>query len=599
MNTWFSEWKYSIRGRLLAHFTVLFLLVIGSMVFFYHISINITYDTATESVKNTIRQVNTDTNRVLSNALDQAKQVARDAEIQATLRKPLPETEQTLYKQRVQYNYILYDRNRFVDDINGIFVLGDNGAIYRSTRYGLREKEFLDKDWYKIVMETGEVLWMPPHFGSNIVNNLDDSTISVVVPIKDRASTRILGVVVVDILTEELEQVKDSGLVFKGTTYILDEKNKIIYTNANESARETEAISRAVAESTLSSNSWTKDIRIDGDKYLVSVAELSDSGWKVMGLISYEEMYAKVRVLRNSIFIVIGVFAIIAIAFAVIGSNQVSKPIREIRTTMKEVEKGNFSVRVEYGGKDEVGELVHSFNHMVLKINQLIEREQENQKKLNQAEFKALQSQINPHFLYNTLDSIIWMVRMNRLEKLEEMITSLTNFLRIGLSRGRSEITLEEELKHVGNYVAIQKIRYAKLLSYEVDVPEDLKKYYVIKMILQPIVENALYHGIKEKGVPGLIRVSMEATEEEILITVTDNGMGMKPEKLREIENMMEKGIDFDPNAYGVINVQRRIQTTYGSRYGLHFESEYTMGTRVYVTLPKKGEGEFAEGNHS
>ena len=129
-------------------------------------------------------------------------------------------------------------------------------------------------------METGEVLWMPPHFGSNIVNNLDDSTISVVVPIKDRASTRILGVVVVDILTEELEQVKDSGLVFKGTTYILDEKNKIIYTNANESARETEAISRAVAESALSSNSWTKDIRIDGDKYLVSVAELSDSGWK-------------------------------------------------------------------------------------------------------------------------------------------------------------------------------------------------------------------------------------------------------------------------------------------------------------------------------
>ncbi len=266
MNTWFSEWKHSIRGRLLAHFTVLFLLVIGSMVVFYHISINITYDTATESVKNTIRQVNTDTNRVLSNALDQAKQVARDAEIQATLRKPLPETEQTLYKQRVQYNYILYDRNRFVDDINGIFVLGDNGAIYRSTRYGLREKEFLDKDWYKKVMETGEVLWMPPHFGSNIVNNLDDSTISVVVPIKDRASTRILGVVVVDILTEELEQVKDSGLVFKGTTYILDEKNKIIYTNANESARETEAISRAVAESALSSNSWTKDIRIDGDK---------------------------------------------------------------------------------------------------------------------------------------------------------------------------------------------------------------------------------------------------------------------------------------------------------------------------------------------
>lgn len=599
MGVRFFEWRHSIRGRLLAYFTVLFLLVIGSMVVFYRISINITYDTATESVKNTIRQVNTDTDRVLTNALEQAKQVARDVEIQTTLRRPVPATEQALYKQRAQYNYILYDRNRFVDDINGIFVIGDNGAIYRSTRYGLREKAFLDKDWYKKVMETGEVLWMPPHAGSEIVNNLDDSTISVVVPIKDRASTRILGVVMVDILTGKLEQVKDSGLVFKGTTYILDENNEIIYTNANESLQETEAISKAVAESAIASDSWTKDIKINGGKYLVSVAELSDSGWKVMGLISYEEMYAKARILRNSMGIVICVFAIIAISFAIVGSNQVSKPIREIRTTMKEVEKGNFSVRVDYGGKDEVGELVHSFNHMVHKINQLIEREQENQKKLNQAEFKALQSQINPHFLYNTLDSITWMVRMNRLEKLEEMITSLTNFLRIGLSRGRSEITLEEELKHVGNYVAIQKIRYARLLSYEVDVPEDLKKYYVIKMILQPIVENALYHGIKEKGEPGLIRVSMESTEEDIMITVTDNGMGMKPEKLKEIENMMEQGIDFDPNAYGVINVQRRIQTNYGSRYGLHFESEYKMGTRVYVTLPKKGEGEFAEDNHS
>ena len=414
----FSGWKHSIQGKLLAYFTVLFILVIGSMIVFYRISIRIIYDTATESVKNTIRQMNIDTDRILTKALEQAEQVARDVDIQTTLRVPLPATEQALYKQRVMYNYILYDRNRFLDDVSGIFVLGDNGAIYRSTRYGLRDNVFSEKAWYKKVMETEEVLFLPPHMGSIIVNNLDVSTISIAVPIKDRASTKNLGVVVAEIRTEQLRQVEESGLVFKGTTYILDENNQIIYSSSDEDVRETEAISKAVAESAIESDSWTKDIKVNSDKYLVSVAEIADCGWKIMGLISYEEMYAKAGILRTSIFILIGAFAFIAILFAIVGSNQVSKPIREIRTTMKKVEKGDFSVHVDYAGKDEVGELARSFNHMVRKINQLIGQEQENQKKLRQAEFKALQSQINPHFLYNTLDSITWMARMNRLDKL-------------------------------------------------------------------------------------------------------------------------------------------------------------------------------------
>lgn len=595
----FSGWKHSIQGKLLAYFTVLFLLVIGSMTVFYRISINNIHETATESVKNTIRQVNVDTDRIFSNALEQAEQLARDAEIQATLRESLPETEKELYRQRVRYNYILYDRNRLLEDINGIFVIGNNGAIYRSTKYGLRGNNFRGKDWYRKVMQTGEVLWNPPHMGSDIVNNLDVPTISVVVPIKDRASTRTLGVVVAEILTEQLKQVEESGLVFEGTTYILDENNEIIYTSSDTSLKETGEISKAVAQSAIASDTWTKDIKINGGKYLVSVAELSDSGWKIMGLISYAEMYAKAEILRTSMIIVIGVFAIIAIVFAVVGSNQISKPIREIRTTMKKVEKGDFSVHVDYAGKDEVGELARSFNHMVRRINQLMEREQENQKKLRQAEFKALQSQINPHFLYNTLDSITWMARMNRLEKLEEMIMALTSFLRIGLNRGRSEITLREELEHVENYVVIQKIRYSRLLNYEADVPEELKNYNVIKMILQPLIENALYHGIKEKGEPGIIKVAIRSTEKDIFITVSDDGMGMTPERLQEVESMMEQGIDFNPNAYGIINVHKRIQTSYGKEYGLHFESEYKAGTQVYVILPKKGGKEFAENHHS
>lgn len=179
---------------------------------------------------------------------------------------------------------------------------------------------------------------------------------------------------------------------------------------------------------------------------------------------------------------------------------------------------------------------------------------------------------------------------MNRTDKVSEMIDSLTSFLQIGLSRGKNFISLAEEIRHVESYISIQKIRYDRILDYEIHVSWEMMNYRVIKMILQPLVENAIYHGIKEKDEHGTITITASETEDRLILCVADNGLGMKPERLAEIRDMMASGAKYNDRAYGVINVQRRIQAYFGEEYGLDFRSEYTKGTQVYITLPRKEE---------
>lgn len=590
----YNRWYHSIQCKLLTYFMLLFILVIVSELMFCIKFMKDIHELTKTSEVHTMNQINTDMSRIFSNAVEQATIIGRDVEIQATLRTPLPENEMDMYKQIVNYNYILYDRNRLLKDINGIYVIGENGAVYRSSRYGLQDKDFRKEDWYQEVVENRNAKWLPPHPGSDVAFNLDIPTISVVVPVEDRASSRVLGVVVVDMLVESFYQMENSNLLYKGFTYMLDHDNKVIYDSRVDLISESVSYEKIFSAQDIMEIEKDSSVKIDGATYVATMKTLSESGWKILGLISYKEMYSQVEYLRISMVFTMTIFVLLAVFLAVAGSARIAKPLWEIRMKMKYVEEGDFTVYIENPRADEIGQLERSFNHMVKKINELMEHEQENQEKLRKAELKALQSQINPHFLYNTLDSINWMVRMNRVEKVEEMIESLTNFLRIGLSRGYTFISIKQELKHVENYVAIQKIRYSGLLSYEEGIAEELKDYYVVKMILQPIVENAIYHGIKEKGRAGLIRITAKETENTIIICVSDDGQGMSEERLNQVESMMEQGIDMNPNAYGIINVQRRIQMNFGKEYGLHFESKYGTGTQVYVTLPKKGADDFA-----
>lgn len=578
---------FSIRTRLLIYFMILSILALSCLIVFYHISMNSIYQLTMESVENSLSQINLDINRIFANVSQAASSLADDSDVQKALREPLAGELKEEYRQRLNFNNKLFYIRQNSENIDGIYVVGANGAIFRSY-YSLRKEEYREDDWYQKVMEEGRVYWMEPHEGSILGRNLNPLTISVVVPIQDKASTALLGVVVADVLVEDLRAINEGEMVFGGNTFILNEQNQVIYVNS-EMVTDTmiQSINRDLSNVSDLEDGGAKELVINGDKYLANFLTL-DSSWKIMGLISYDNMYADAKNLRDLIIALTVLFCGLAIGLTVIGSNHIAKPIKNVLKGMKTVEKGDFSVQIENPGNDELGDLIRGFNHMVSKVNSLMEKERDTHQKLIKAEFTALQSQINPHFLYNTLDSINWMARMNRTDKVSDMIDSLTRFLRIGLSRGKNFITLEEEINHVESYISIQKIRYDRILDYEIDIPESVKRYKVIKMILQPLVENALYHGIKEQDEHGNITITASETEEHLILCVEDDGCGMKPERLAEIRGLMKNGAEYDESAYGVINVQRRIQSYFGAEYGLDFHSQENCGTKVFVILPKR-----------
>lgn len=285
----------------------------------------------------------------------------------------------------------------------------------------------------------------------------------------------------------------------------------------------------------------------------------------------------------------IGAFILItmfAVGLSYVISASITKPIESLCKYAKQVGKGDFSVRVEEGG-DEIQELSYSLNQMVRRIGRLMEDVKEEQVNLRKTELKLLQSQINPHFLYNTLDTIIWLAEDQQNAKTIEMVKSLSQFFRTSLSKGEDFIMLSTETCHVKSYLEIQQFRYQDILEYEIHIPEELSAYKILKLTLQPIVENSLYHGIKTTRRKGKITITGQCKEECILLTVEDNGRGMKPDELEKVRKSIENTPKRDSDtSFGLFNVNERIQLNYGKEYGIEIESEYEVGTKVTVKIP-------------
>ncbi len=268
---------------------------------------------------------------------------------------------------------------------------------------------------------------------------------------------------------------------------------------------------------------------------------------------------------------------------AILITNSITRPIKILAENIRLVGRGDFTVRSGESYDDEIQTLNDAFDAMVGQIGSLLEDVKEEQTNLRQTELKLLQAQINPHFLYNTFDTIIWLAEDHQDRQVVEMITSLSNFFRTTLSRGEDVISLKEEEVHVRSYLEIQQARYRDILEYEIIIPDMLSHCKVPKLTLQPLVENALYHGIKKRRSMGRITVQAEACDGHLCLTVSDNGVGIEAAVLAELNEAISDGSRF---GYGLTNVQERIQLYYGEAYGLEIRSEYDVGTRVIVHLP-------------
>lgn len=265
-------------------------------------------------------------------------------------------------------------------------------------------------------------------------------------------------------------------------------------------------------------------------------------------------------------------------------------PIKKLQDLTETVTENDLEALVDHSNVDEIAELGMTFNVMTGKIRELLDAKVREQEDLKKAELKALQAQINPHFLYNTLDTIVWMAEANKSNQVIELVRTLSSFFRIALSRGKEWIPIRQEIEHVRNYLYIQKIRYRDILEYEFDVDESILEYTILKLTLQPLAENALYHGIKNKRGGGKITIRARRVENDtVLLEVEDNGIGCTPYKLGKIQEQLDEESDVintTTEGFGLINVNNRIKLYYGKQYGISIESQYQEGTKITVAIP-------------
>lgn len=266
----------------------------------------------------------------------------------------------------------------------------------------------------------------------------------------------------------------------------------------------------------------------------------------------------------------------------------ITKPLTQLGEVANKIAGGDLTVRADVGYGADIGVLADSFNTMIDKVNLLLKQVTEEQIHLREAELELLQSQINPHFLYNTLDTIVWLAESGEQKKVVSMVRDLSDFFRTSLNQGKDTISIREELQHVSSYLRIQHVRYADILEYEIDVPQELYDYVIPKITIQPLVENALYHGIKNKRGKGHIFVSGEALEDCLILKVSDDGIGMQPERLARVQAAMHDKAPGDGEIFGLYNVNERIALRFGEEYGLRVDSTYGEGTMAEIKLPRE-----------
>lgn len=284
--------------------------------------------------------------------------------------------------------------------------------------------------------------------------------------------------------------------------------------------------------------------------------------------------------------VLIGAVLLVVIILTLLIVSGILKPVQELTSATRKVSKGDFQTRAPIRSRDEIAVLAEAFNNMAGNMQSLVDKIKEDERKMRKADLRLLQEQINPHFLYNTLDTIVWLIEAEETDKAVNMVVTLSEFFRLVLSRGKEFITVREEEQHISSYLEIQEVRYHDILEYDVQIDQSLYEFEIPKLTLQPLVENALYHGIKYKRAKGYIHVNGERDGDTIRLTVRDNGVGMDEEELQELRKEISRPCKETEKGFGLANVNERIHMYFGPEYGMTITSRKGKGTIVEVVIP-------------
>ncbi len=396
--------------------------------------------------------------------------------------------------------------------------------------------------------------------------------------------TKRLGIIRIDLSEREINRIyRDIQLGETGYVFITN-KDGVILSHSNVEMINKNIRNEELFKKVFSGENGFYREKYSGQDMLVTYYESNIQDMTYISVVPFKEI---TRELNTSLKVTLSIVAVvIALAFIALSflTMKITKPIKKMTVLMKKVEQGNLDVLINTDRKDEIGTLGRSFNSMTRKLKILIEEVYKIQLSRKEAELKTLQAQINPHFLYNTLDVIYWTSRLENAPRTGEIVSALAKLFKLGLNKGSEITTIKKEVEHVQSYLTIQKYRYDEIPEFRIDVDESILEHSTIKLILQPFVENALVHGIAEMGGRGRVEILGRDQGKNICFEVIDNGKGMEEDRIREI---FEENFESDQKGYGVRNVHKRIKLYFGQDYGVEIFSKTASGTKVVITIPK------------
>jgi two-component system sensor histidine kinase YesM len=543
-----------------------------------------------------------------------SKSITANSEVQRVLIDEEITPALQLINERTIINVLeaaFYSRN----DLIGIHIIADSGKVYsyEATSHPY-ESNFMGSAWYdEIRRAQGEMFW----FGMKkpTLTIQEQLVFSFGRLIYDSFSRKPIGVLLIEASPRPILSTLGNlhmGPQSKAFIMTLHGSNTQSIPNKREILAETGVSNQLTPEIDclldLGENCIPSQIE---ENNLIVIEEQPNLKWSIVSITPKSNFQVQLQEANRFFFIVLSFLLLVAIILATIMSRSISAPIIRLVREMKAVERGKLNTIVEIRSFEEMNFLVANFNQMVVRIKQLIDRVRIVTASEKNAQLYALQSQVNPHFLYNTLDMIYWELDEIKNEKLGNVIFALSKMFRYSSEWDHSDVTLQEELEQTQNYLHIIQARSGGRMQIRIDIPEEWLYFQIPKMTLQPLIENAVIHGLSKLEKPGFICVNMEISEQNLNIRIQDNGSGMSGQKLHELQQTLEKVTLLEVQHFeeeeknywvmeqtnpagtaragiGLVNVHRRLVLKFGSLYGLQMESKQDSGTTITITLPKR-----------
>ncbi len=468
-----------------------------------------------------------------------------------------------------------------IENINRANIYIPSDILYsNNNHYFFSTDELSEKDYYE------DLVYYLDKEELYFTISDDDETISLFRNIKNiNNSYETIGLLQISIKTSLIQNiVNNSNITKSGLVFLINEQSKLMVQSNSESDSDVlELAIEALSQNGISQSYWSP-LNLLSEEYLVRKTTDNSTGWSLIALLPKSEIDTQTNEISNSIFfaIFLAVGFVFLISFYV--ARYYGRRFKNLRHRIALVQSGLFDLPCSAKEDDELGEITQNFDYMATEMKKLLKQQYESGQAIKSAQLKALQSQINPHFLYNTLDMINWKAIENDSSEISQIVQSLAHFYRLSLNKGNNETTIRDELFHVKEFVSIENFNLDHSIALSISADENLLDYKCLSIILQPLVENSIMHGISdETSSNGLnIEISVKKIDDDIVMTVKDNGVGMTPE---QIENIFKQQSEIKFHGYAVHNVNDRIKLFYGENYGLSFLSEIDKGTEVKIVF--------------